>query len=95
MREGQRGAGLATADHGPVEDEGGPGEGAFFVEGAFDCLDELYLTGVGFDVEGGEELVVVGVVDEFGVADDDGFVGVLVVFFEDLNAEFEVENEGG
>lgn len=95
LGQGQRGTGLTAADHGPVEDEGGSGEGAFFIEGTLDCLDEFDLAGVGLDVEGGEEAVVVGVVDQFGVANDDGFVGVLVVFFEGLDAEFEVSDEGG
>jgi hypothetical protein len=53
------------------------------------------LTGVGFDVEGGEEFVVVGVVDKFGIADDDCFVGVLIVLLESFDAKLKVEHESG
>ena len=79
LREGERGAGFSAADHGAVEDEGGPCEVSPFVEGALHCLDELDLAVVGLDVERGEELIVVGVVDQFGVLDDDCLVGVVVV----------------
>ena len=95
LRQGQRRTGLTTADHGAVKDEGGPGQVSSLVEGALDCLDELDLAIVGLDVEGGEELIVIGVVDQFWILDDDCLVGVVVVFLEALYAVFEIADQRG
>ena len=81
LRQSQRGAGFSTTNHSSVEDKGRSSDVTSFVEGFLDCLDELDLRVIGFDVEGGEELIVVGVVDQLRVLDDDCLVCVVIVFF--------------
>lgn len=58
-------------------------------------MNEFYLTIIGFDIEGGEESIIVGVVDEFRIPDNNSFVGVFVEFFEAFDAKFEVEYKCG
>lgn len=95
LRKCQRSTGLTTADHSAVEDESWLHNGTIFLECLLDSLYELDLTRVGLDVESGEESVVAGVIDQLRMFDDDCLVGVVVVFLEVFDAEFEVEDECG
>lgn len=58
-------------------------------------MNEFYLTIIGFDIEGGEEPIIVGIVNEFRIPDNNSFVGVFIEFFETFDAKFEVEYKCG
>lgn len=63
LRKCQRSTGLSTTDHSPIEDQSGLGKVSPFVECTLNSLDELDLTVIRLDIESGEVLVIVGVVD--------------------------------
>ena len=93
LREGQRGACFAAADHGAVEDDGWFGESSSLVEGTLHSLYKLNLAVVWLNVESGEEFIIVGVIDEFRVLNDDCLICILIVLFQSFDAELEIPDE--